>query len=95
MVCASKILGKWDRDSNISPPLFVSVVFEVVRSLVLERVDDTFYGSTKPKMSIKPVFGAMNSVINWYQPRDTETPAQRQDVVDEVVLVALRGVMAS
>ena len=51
--------------------------------------------AARPKMSIKPVFGAMNSVINWYQPRDTETPAQRQDVVDEVVLVALRGVMAS
>jgi hypothetical protein len=49
--------------------------------------------AARPKMSIKPVFGAMNSVINWYQPRDTETPAQRQDVVDEVVLVALRGVM--
>ena len=49
--------------------------------------------AARPKMSIKPVFGAMNSVINWYQPRDTETPEQRQDVVDEVVLVALRGVM--
>lgn len=49
--------------------------------------------AARPRMSIKPVFGAMNSVINWYQPRDSETPEQRQDVVDEVVLVALRGVM--
>ncbi|MDX1805023.1 MAG: TetR/AcrR family transcriptional regulator [Alcanivorax sp.] len=48
----------------------------------------------RPRMSIKPVFGAMNSVIQWYHPRDGETEHQLSEVVDEVVQIALRGVMA-
>ena len=47
----------------------------------------------RPRVSIKPVFGAMNSVINWYHPRDGETEEEIQALVDEVVGVALRGII--
>jgi len=49
--------------------------------------------ASRPRVSIKPVFGAMNSVINWYHYREGETPEQLAELVDEVVQVALRGVM--
>ncbi|MEE2870385.1 TetR family transcriptional regulator [Alcanivorax sp. MD8A] len=47
----------------------------------------------RPRVSIKPVFGAMNSVINWYHHRDGETEEEIQALVDEVVGVALRGII--
>jgi hypothetical protein len=49
--------------------------------------------ASRPRVSIKPVFGAMNSVINWYHYREEETPEQLAELVDEVVQIALRGVM--
>ena len=49
--------------------------------------------ASRPPVSIKPVFGAMNSVINWYHYREEETPEQLAELVDEVVQIALRGVM--
>ncbi len=47
----------------------------------------------RPRVAIKPVFGAMNSVINWYHPREDETQEQLDQLVGEVVDVALQGVM--
>ena len=49
--------------------------------------------ASRPRVSIKPVFGAMNSVINWYHHREGETAEQLAELVNEVVQVALRGVM--
>lgn len=47
----------------------------------------------RPRVAIKPVFGAMNSVIGWYHPREGETPEQLDSLVQEIVDVALQGVM--
>ena len=49
--------------------------------------------AVRPRVSIKPVFGAMNSVIQWYHPREGDTPAQLTELINEVVQVSLRGVM--
>lgn len=49
--------------------------------------------ASRPRVSIKPVFGAMNSVINWYHHREGETAEELAELVNEVVQVALRGVM--
>ncbi|AFT69898.1 MULTISPECIES: TetR/AcrR family transcriptional regulator [Alloalcanivorax] len=47
----------------------------------------------QPRIAIKPLFGALNSVINWYQPRRESGPGARDEVVEEVVRVALAGVV--
>ncbi|MCG8394779.1 MAG: TetR/AcrR family transcriptional regulator [Pseudomonadales bacterium] len=70
---------------NECEALFMAVLKEGVASGTMR--------AARPRVSIKPVFGAMNSVINWYHHRDGETPEQLQALVDEVVQVALRGVM--
>ena len=63
---------------------------------VLEQgIEEGTMRAQRPRVAIKPVFGAMNSVINWYHPRPDETPEQLDQLVKEVVDVALQGVMAA
>ncbi|MZR62146.1 TetR/AcrR family transcriptional regulator [Alcanivorax sp. DP30] len=62
-------------------------------SVLEQGIEEGSMRARRPRVAIKPVFGAMNSVINWYHPRDHETPEQLDHLVREVVDVALQGVM--
>lgn len=62
-------------------------------SVLEQGIQEGSMQAQRPRVAIKPVFGAMNSVINWYHPREGETPDQLDQLVGEVVNVALQGVM--
>ena len=49
---------------------------------------------TRPRIAIKPMLGALNSVVNWYHPRYGTTAEARGEIVEEVTRVALRGLVA-
>ena len=62
---------------------------EVFVGVVEEGVAEGALSVAQPRIAIKPVFGALNSVINWYHPRYEKTPDTRREIVDEVARVAL------
>lgn len=64
-------------------------------SVLEQGIEEGSMLAQRPRIAIKPVFGAMNSVISWYHPREDETPEQLDQLVAEVVDVALKGVMGS
>jgi len=59
-----------------------------------EGIEEGDLSATDPRIAIKPVLGALNSVINWYHPRYEEHPGSRDSLIDGVVTVALRGIVA-
>jgi len=66
---------------------------ELFMAVLEEGIGNGTMQAVRPRVSIKPVFGAMNSVIQWYHPREGDTPAQLTELINEVVQVSLRGVM--
>ncbi|MBM7334279.1 MAG: TetR/AcrR family transcriptional regulator [Alcanivorax sp.] len=48
----------------------------------------------EPRLAIKPVLGALNSVINWYHERYDTGPGALDALIEEVTTVALQGLVA-
>ena len=67
---------------------------QVFLKVLNQGIDEGDLDATEPRIAIKPVLGALNSVINWYHPRYDDAPGSRERLVDGVVTVALRGLVA-
>ena len=67
---------------------------EVFLGVLEEGVREGSLSVARPRLAIKPMLGALNSVINWYHPRYEDHPNARQELIEEVTRVALRGVTA-
>jgi len=67
---------------------------QVFLKVLNQGIDEGDLDATEPRIAIKPVLGALNSVINWYHPRYDDAPGSRERLIDGVVTVALRGLVA-
>lgn len=67
---------------------------QVFLQVLCEGIEEGDLHANEPKLAIKPVLGALNSVINWYHPRYDTGPGALDALVEEVTTVALRGVTA-
>jgi hypothetical protein len=67
---------------------------QVFLKVLNQGIDEGDLDATDPRIAIKPVLGALNSVINWYHPRYDDAPGSRERLIDGVVTVALRGLVA-
>lgn len=67
---------------------------EVFLGVLEDGIRDGSLSALRPRLAIKPMLGALNSVINWYHPRYEDHPHARQEIIEEVTRVALRGVTA-
>ncbi|ASK33568.1 TetR/AcrR family transcriptional regulator [Alloalcanivorax mobilis] len=66
---------------------------DVFLGVLEEGIAEGSMHAERPRIVIKPMLGALNSVINWYHIRYEDHPGARQDIVEDVVHVALRGVV--
>lgn len=69
------------RDGN--EQLYVKVIEAGVKSGAFRKVD--------PKLSVKPLLGALNWTSRWYRPRPNETEADRQKIAEEVSAFAVQA----
>ncbi|QJX03207.1 TetR/AcrR family transcriptional regulator [Alcanivorax sp. IO_7] len=67
---------------------------QVFLQVLCAGIEEGDLHANEPKLAIKPVLGALNSVINWYHPRYDTGPGALDALVEEVTTVALRGVTA-
>jgi len=67
---------------------------QVFLKVLNQGIDEGDLDATDPRIAIKPVLGALNSVINWYHPRYDDATGSRERLIDGVVTVALRGLVA-
>jgi len=67
--------------------LFVSVLTQAIEAGELPRQN--------PRLSIKPLFGAINWTTMWYQPRPGETAADRDALASRLATFVLSGLTQS
>jgi AcrR family transcriptional regulator len=72
------------RDGNET--LYVKVIEEGVKSGEFRAVD--------PKLSVKPLLGALNWTSRWYRPRPKETEKDRVRIATEVASFAMQALLA-
>jgi AcrR family transcriptional regulator len=71
------------RDGN--EQLYLHVIEEGIESGEFRALD--------PRLSVKPLLGALNWTSRWYRPREDETPQDREHIANEVANFALHALL--
>jgi AcrR family transcriptional regulator len=61
--------------------------------VISQGISEGVFVDGDPKLLVKPVLGALNWMVMWYRPRESDSPQSLQQLRDEQAAFVLRGLL--